>query len=231
MPAAPGTPSRRHSIRRMVTGLTARNGGRVGLAELCTILLLRLDLRVDNAWRGRAPVYDAAAYARIAANLDEGRGFTAGRSATQPSSNYSPGLPLLVAGAYEVTGGPHERLARVVLALIGSLSLLFAYLIGRRLSGPAAGLIGAAAVAIYPALLEYQGMLMSEPLAAALLSGAVLAMLWAGDARHTAATSGSCRGEGGLRAGGYVRSRLPSPRHPLVRWLLPGALLGALAMV
>jgi len=34
-------------------------------------------------------------------------------------------------------------------------------------------------VAIYPALLEYQGMLMSEPLAATLLSGAVLAMLWA----------------------------------------------------
>ncbi len=58
--------------------------------------------------------------------------------------------------------------------------MLFAYLIGRRLSGPAAGLIGAGAVAIYPALLEYQGMLMGEPLAASLLSGAVLSMLWAG---------------------------------------------------
>jgi hypothetical protein len=54
-------------------------------------------------------------------------------------------------------------------------------------------------VAVYPALLEYQGMLMSEPLAATLLSGGVLAALWAWD--------------GGL-----------------VRWLLPGGLLGALAM-
>jgi len=36
-------------------------------------------------------------------------------------------------------------------------------------------------VAIYPALLEYQGMLMSEPLAATLLSGGVLAVLWAWD--------------------------------------------------
>jgi hypothetical protein len=69
--------------------------------------------------------------------------------------------------------------------------------------------MGAAAVAVYPALLEYQGMLMSEPLAATLLSGAVLAMFWAHDARHAAAASG----------------------HPLVRWLLPGILLGALAMV
>ncbi len=70
--------------------------------------------------------------------------------------------------------GVHERLARVVLALIGSLSVLFSYLIGRRLSGPTAGLIGALAVAIYPAFLEYQGMLMCEPLAATLLSASVL---------------------------------------------------------
>jgi len=78
----------------------------------------------------------------------------------------------------------------------------------RRLSGPAAGLIGAAAVAVYPALLEYQGMLMGEPLAATLLSGAVLSMLWAAGP-HDAAT-----GAGGVP-----------------RWLLPGALLGALALV
>ncbi len=181
--------------------LAARNGGRVGLAALVAILLLGLGLRLDNAWEGRAPVFDAAAYATIAANLERGEGFTLGREATQPAGNYSPGLPLLTAGLYELTGGVHERFARIVLALIGALSVLFTYLIGRRLSGPPAGLIGAAAVAIYPALLEYQGMLMSEPLAAALLSGAVLSMLWAADAdRRT-------------------------------RWLAPGLLLGALALV
>jgi Dolichyl-phosphate-mannose-protein mannosyltransferase len=184
-------------------GLAARNGGRAGLAALAAILLLGLGLRIDYAWEGRAPVFDAVAYGKIARNLDEGRGFTAGAAATQPSSNYSPGLPLLVAGAYELSGGPHERFARVFLALIGALSVLFTYLIARRLSGPVAGLIGAGAIAIYPALLEYQGMLMGEPLAATLLSGAVLAMLWAADQPH------------------------PSR----ARWLVPGALLGALAMV
>ncbi|HSS03637.1 MAG TPA: glycosyltransferase family 39 protein [Solirubrobacterales bacterium] len=185
-------------------GLAARNGGRVGLAALVAILLLGLGLRVDDAWEGRAPVYDAAAYATIAANLERGEGFTLGDAATQPASNYSPGLPLFVAGLYALSGGVHERLARVVLALVGSLSVLFAYLIGRRLSGPGAGLIGAGAVAIYPALLEYQGMLMSEPLAATLLSGAVLAMLWA------AATD-------------------PADSS-YARWLVPGVLLGALAL-
>jgi len=216
-----------------MTGLAARNGGRIGLAALVAVLLLGLGLRLGEAWDGRPPVYDAKAYAAIAANLSEGEGFTVGPGATQPSSNYSPGLPLFVAGLYEVTGGVHERLARVVLAVIGALSALFAYLIGRRLMvgrpphrpgssevGAAAGserslkngrygaqnsasvwpaLAGATVVAIYPALLEYQGMLMSEPLAATLLSGGALAALWAWD-------------------GGWSR------------WLLPGGLFGALAL-
>jgi 4-amino-4-deoxy-L-arabinose transferase-like glycosyltransferase len=200
----------------MGNGLAARNGGRVGLATLVAILLLGIGLRLDYAWNGREPVYDATAYAAIAANLERGNGFTVGAAATQPSSNYSPGLPLLVAGVYAVTGGVHERTARVLLALLGSLAVLFTYLIGRRLArvmpeagpdrpkaslGVIAGLVGATAVAIYPALLEYQGMLMSEPLAATLLSAAVLAILWAAD------------------------------RDDWAGWLLPGALLGATAMV
>ncbi len=177
------------------------NGGRTGLAMLVAILLLGLALRTHEAWEGQAPVFDAVAYAKIAANLDRGEGFTLGSSATQPASNYSPGLPLLVAGIYKLSGGVRERTARLLLALIGTLTVLFTYLIGRRLSGPGAGLIGAAAIAIYPALLEYQGMLMGEPLAAALLSGAVLAALWA---------AGPGR---------------------LARWLVPGALFGLLALV
>lgn len=204
----------------MGNGLAARNGGRLGLAALVAVLLLGLGLRVAEAWDGRAPVYDAAAYAAIATNLEAGEGFTVGAEATQPSSNYSPGLPLFVAGLYGLTGGVDERLARVVLAVIGALSVLFAYLIGRRLGRALVGrraphrpgssevgaapvwpaLAGALVVAVYPALLEYQGMLMGEPLAATLLSGAVLAVLWAW--------------QGGWR-----------------RWLLPGALFGALALV
>jgi hypothetical protein len=217
----------------MVSGLAARHGGRLGLVALVAVLLLGLGLRLGEAWDGRAPVYDAKAYAALAANLERGEGFTVGGGATQPSSNYSPGLPLFVAGLYGVTGGVHERLARIVLAVIGTLSVLFAYLIGRRLgralhrprAGEVAGvpaldprlasyagyrrhnsptvwpaLAGALVVAIYPALLEYQGMLMSEPLAATLLSGGVLAVLW-------------------TWGGGWSR------------WVLPGVLFGALALV
>lgn len=198
----------------MESGLAARHGGRVGLCALVAVLLLGLGLRVGEAWDGRAPVYDAQAYAVLAGNLEGGSGFTTGPGATQPASNYSPGLPLFAAGLYAVSGGVHAQLARLVLALVGALSVLFAYLLGRRLmrplpnrpkasevglAGVAPALIGAFVVAIYPALLEYQGMLMSEPLAATLLSGGVLAMLWAWDDGRW-------------------------------RWLLPGVLFGALAL-
>ncbi len=225
------------------SGLAQRNGGPVGLAILVAILLLGLGLRLDYAWDGGEPVFDAAAYSEIAANLERGEGFTLGPDATQPASNYSPGLPLLAGGLYELTGGVHERTARIVLALLGTLSILFAYLVAHRLrrsmhrthsavsdaSSGVAGLVAAAAVAIYPALLEYQGMLMGEPLAATLLAGAVLGMLWA-DARQEHPARGSCRGGGGPAGEVYVLDP-PPPHHPRVRWVLPGVLLGALVLV
>ena len=212
-----------------MSGLAERNGGRWALLVLGAILLLGLGLRLGEAWNGRAPIFDAAAYATIAANLDHDEGFTLGPSTTQPASNYSPGLPLFVAAIYKLSGGVHERLARIVLALLGTLTVLFTYLIGRRLSGPAAGLIGACAIAIYPALLEYQGMLMGEPLAAALLSGAVLAALWA--AGPAVSARGSCRGAEGPAGSPRAVLDPPAPRHPRERWLLPGALFGLLALV
>jgi 4-amino-4-deoxy-L-arabinose transferase-like glycosyltransferase len=218
----------------MPNGVMARNGGRWGIAALVAIVLLGLGLRVGEAWDGRAPVFDAAAYAAIARNLDEGHGFTVGAAATQPSTDYSPGLPLFVAGIYKVTGGVHERLARLILALIGTLAVVFTYLIARRLAQAFArprpqpvvlgnpegdkgqrvaggeaipkraivgALVAALVVAIYPATVQYTGMLMTEPLAATLLAGAMLGIFWAGD-------------------GG-----------PLWRWAVPALTLGALALV
>jgi Dolichyl-phosphate-mannose-protein mannosyltransferase len=212
-----------------MSGLAARNGGRAGLAALVAILLLGLGLRGAEAWDGRLPVYDAAAYAKIAERLADGDGFTLGASATQPASNYSPGVPLLAGGIYELSGDVHERPARIVLALIGSLAILFTYLIGRRLAGPAAGIVGAGAVAIYPALLEYQGMFMGEPLAATLLSGGLLAVLWASDSGPAGGRAGPVAGQG--PSSSQAAGEDPTPRATRARWLVPGLLLGALVLV
>jgi hypothetical protein len=175
------------------------------LIVLVALMLLAAGVRVGFAREPqRPPEPDSIGYAKIAKTLHEEGRFELGgfRAPLQEASNYSPGLPLFVAGIYELRGGVDLELARIVLALIGSLAVLFTFLIGSRLSGRWAGLLAAVVVAGYPALLQFQGMLMTEPLAVTLLAAALLAFLWAGD------------DDRGIWA-----------------WVLPGALFGLLAMV
>jgi hypothetical protein len=150
------------------------------VAVLATGLGLRTYYAVDRIDR---PTPDAQGYALIAESLyEDGRYGNPddfrGLEASEPS-NYSPGPPLLVAGIYFVTGGVHPLVARLAIAMIGAATVLLTYLIGRRLGGPWVGVVAALPVAIYPILIEYHGMFMTEPLAAATLAGAVLAFLWA----------------------------------------------------
>jgi 4-amino-4-deoxy-L-arabinose transferase-like glycosyltransferase len=82
----------------------------------------------------------------------------------------------------------HPGAVRLVVALLGALTIVLVFLIGRRLAGPLAGLAGAALFALYPVTIFFTGKLMSEPLATATLAGAVLSFFWAGDrGRHWAA--------------------------------------------
>ena len=153
------------------------------LAALALILLVGLAVR---AWSATNPVVDpgpdAAAYSAIAEHLfEEGRYGTPNQ--TSPS-DWSPGLPLLVAGLYTVIGTADETAARLMIAVLGTLMVLFTFLIGKRLGGVAAGLIAAALVATYPTFIENNGQLLSEPLAAFLLSGGLLAILWAAERRR-----------------------------------------------
>jgi 4-amino-4-deoxy-L-arabinose transferase-like glycosyltransferase len=199
-----GRPSERPKSR--LAALAERNGGRWVLAALAVAVLVGLGLRIGYAAAGRDyQPPDSVAYARIAANIHRDGSFEAYgpgvRREVQPASGYAPGLPFVVAAVYELAGGVDLTLARIVLSLFAGASVLLAYLLGRRLSGPVAGLIAAWALAIYPALLEYQGLLLTEPLASFLLAAGLLAFFAALE------------------------------RSTLWPWVGAGALFGALAMV
>ena len=79
--------------------------------------------------------------------------------------------------------------------------VLLVYLLGRRLGGPAVGLLAALLAAIYPTFIDNSEQILSEPIAAFTLTAAVLGFLWASDAGR-----------------------------PLWAWLVPGAMLGATAL-
>jgi 4-amino-4-deoxy-L-arabinose transferase-like glycosyltransferase len=175
--------------------LPSRHGGAVVLGLLAAVLAFALGLRLHAALTPPADVgNDAAAYMAIAEALYED-GHYGARSQSNPN-DWSPGAPLLYGAVYALTGGVHDGAARVLLALLGVGTVLFTYLIARRLAGPVAGLVAALLAATYPAFVENTGRLLAEPVALFWLPAAMLAFLWASD-------------------GGRVW-----------RWALPGALLG-----
>lgn len=199
-----------------------RLGGRARALCFLAIVVLGLGLRLDYAIRApNHPVDDARAYARISRALYQGEGFTQGEGPGYrhllPASSYSPGLPLLTAGLYEVRGAADEEAARIVFALIGSLAVPLAFFLGRRLGGTDAGLIAMVPIAIYPALLEYGGMLMTEPLATTVLAGALLCLLRACELRRPLSWVGT-----GLLLGALAMLR---PEYSILIPLLPAPAL------
>jgi hypothetical protein len=205
----------------VLSELAARNRGPRALTMLAVILVVAGGLRVGFAADStdfQPP--DSRAYARLAENLYESGSFDASREGerpAQPSSTYAPGLPLLVAGIYTVTGGEDRNLARIVLALFGTAAVLLTYLLARRLAGPVAGLVAAGALAIYPALFEYQALLLGEPLASFLLAAGVLALLAARE-RDRLWAWGGC---GAL----FAALALVRPEYLLVALVMPFAVL------
>jgi 4-amino-4-deoxy-L-arabinose transferase-like glycosyltransferase len=182
--------------------------GRGTIVVLCLILGLGLALRAERALdppatdessrSERSVRVDSNSYLSISKSLYEDGDY--GSPSFRDASDWSPGPPLLFAGVYLVTGGVHDGAARLVLALLGTIGIAVVYLLGRRLGGPAVGLVAAGLVAVYPAFIYSTGLLLSEPVAILLLPATVLAMLWADE------------------------------RDSLWAWALPGALLGLTAV-
>src|SRR5918993_4883547 len=160
--------------------LPERHGGRVVLGLLIAILALGLALRLHAALTPPADVgNDAAAYMAIAKGLyTEGH---YGGPTQQAPNDWSPGAPLLYAGVYFLTGGVHIKVTLLVVALLGTGTILLTYLLARRLAGPIAGVIAALLAATYPAFIDNNGPLLAEPVALFWLPAAMLAFLWASD--------------------------------------------------
>jgi Dolichyl-phosphate-mannose-protein mannosyltransferase len=166
---------------------------------LAGILLIAFAVRF---WAATHPIEnpgpDADAYASIARWLFETGNY--GSPNMTSASDWSPGAPLLYAAVYYLVGDANPEAARIFVALLGTVMVACVYLIGLRLSGRAAGLIAALLTATYPAYIENNGQLLSEPVAAFLLVAGLLAFLWAADRRR------------------------------VVAWLVPGVLFGALIL-
>jgi 4-amino-4-deoxy-L-arabinose transferase-like glycosyltransferase len=178
--------------------------GRRELAGLSAVLLLALALRLGWALLvagdpHSAPNYDGAWYERVARDLLAGVGVRGVDG--QPTAFFPPGYPALLASAYAVFG-THAAVAKVLNALLATLSCLFAWGAGRAAYGPRVGLVAALLLAASPGDVFYAGLTLSEPAFACALTGLVFAFLV------------------------WTRADASLPR-----WLLFGLLLGAASLV
>lgn len=181
--------------------------GRTTLILLALVLVLGFGLRAYRVAEPLAtPGDDARAYYALSKALYEEGSY--GGPSFRDASDWSPGAPLIYAAAFYATAGAREGTARIVELLFGLAAIVVVYLLGRRINCRPAGLIGALGVAIYPPFIHSTGALFSEPAAIFTLPAAVLAFLWASEGRAGAL-----------------------PRNLGVRWLVPGLLFGATAMI
>ena len=149
------------------------------------ILLLALLLRVGYVavTPDYALVHDAVDYDRAAKSIAQGNGYPYSRVKGRETAFRPPSYPFLLAGVYTVTGVAHAkvedrvRAARILgivisTLIVGLIGVVAAQLWGRRVALAAMGL-----AAFYIPLIVVGGSVMSEPLFAALLLGALAAAI------------------------------------------------------
>lgn len=126
---------------------------------------------------------DEKSYAGLA--LDIAQTGTYGALRLSEPFHWPPGAPLMFAVAAKLdppSAGDDDRRtipsAYWAQALVGTAVIPLVFAIGLLLAGSAAGLVGAGIVAFYPPLVRTTGELLSEPLGATLLAGAVLLLVW-----------------------------------------------------
>jgi hypothetical protein len=219
------------SISRWARSLPQRHG-RTTLILLAAILALGFGLRAYRVVEPLAtPGDDSRAYFALSKALYEEGSY--GGPEFRDSSDWSPGAPLIYAASFYATGGAREGAVRIVELIFGLAAIVVVYLLGRRLNCRPAGLIAALGVAVYPPFIHSTGALFSEPPAIFTLPAAILAFFWA-------AGSGRIDPPGGRRGVGGphpqpAKTRASDPRQDppagALRWVVPGLLLGATAMI
>jgi 4-amino-4-deoxy-L-arabinose transferase-like glycosyltransferase len=114
--------------------------------------------------------YDMSFYHAAGRSLAKGRGLT---FFGVPSAMWPPGYPLMIAAAYRVSDAPLVAV-QVWQAVLGTLTCLITFLIGRRLFSPAHGLAAAALLAFSPEVISFTPLVLTEVLYTTMFAGLVL---------------------------------------------------------
>lgn len=182
-----GAPERRRASWRVRGAAAGRrlshDRGWVGIAVAAVVGLVLRVVAIVLASRTPQGLVDPARYVRLAEAIGRGDGMVENLSGSlQPTAYYPPGYPYFL-GAVQalITHSPLPDdlplMGGLAQAVVGTLSIVLVGVLARRLATPAAGVVAAALLAVYPNLVLHTAALLSETLSIALLLGFLVALV------------------------------------------------------
>ncbi len=163
--------------------MVARRAFAIRLGVIAAVALAARLVYVFTVARHLPLGLDAIWYTFVSGPLAHGKGvidpvvyFTSGREVA--TAGHPPLYPAFLAAVTRVANGERDTFL-VAGALAGTVTVTLVGCIGRRIAGPAVGLVAAALAAAYPSLIAVDGALMSETLSIPLLLAGVLATMHA----------------------------------------------------
>ncbi len=146
-------------------------------AVLAAIALRMLWVAYVNPDPGDGRFDDSAFYHRAAQLLAQGAGYVSPYDG-QPTAQWPPAYPAMLAGLYKVFGA-NIALAKLLNVGFGAVTVLFVYLIGRRLFDRRVAYLGAIILAFFPGQIYFSTLLLSEAaFAAVFMLVLLLTLLW-----------------------------------------------------
>jgi 4-amino-4-deoxy-L-arabinose transferase-like glycosyltransferase len=149
----------------------------VGISAIAVVALVVRLLYVTLVAAHVPLGFDAVWYTLVSGEIAGGHGFVdpalffTGHGSVA-TATHAPLYPAALAAITRVINGHHSTF-RVFGAAAGTVTVVATGFIGRRIGGPATGLLAAGIAAVYPSLIAIDGALMSETLTVPLLTGMV----------------------------------------------------------
>lgn len=183
MNGAPDGRRTRPRVRVAHAGRRIRDDrGLAGIAGAAAVGLVLRVVTVVVASRTPQGLVDPARYFRYAEAIGRGEGMVEVLSGGQPTAYFPPGYPYFLGSIQAVlthTPLPDDLplFGGLAQAVVGTISIVVVGLLARRLASPAAGVVAAAILALYPNQVLHTATLLSETLSIALLLGFLLALV------------------------------------------------------
>jgi 4-amino-4-deoxy-L-arabinose transferase-like glycosyltransferase len=180
---APGEPTTAAAAQRPTARGRWRAAWPWGLAVLLVVAAFAVRLAYVDATPGMRLVHDALDYDGHAVSIAHGDGYSKTLAYGRPTAFRPPGFPYLLGGVYRLAGVQDAGEARGVdvvrrlQVVIGTVLVAMIGLLAAQVWGRVVALVAIALAAVYVPLVTMSGSVMSEPLFAVFMLGALSAAI------------------------------------------------------